>query len=182
MSMFSRIASIATVVMLVASAASAAAPAPPKLGRPATPDEIARIDISIPPDRKGLPGGSGSVAQGAAVFAQKCAACHGANGEGTPSGDRLVGGIGSLNTANPVKTVNSYWPYATTVFDYIRRAMPITNPQSLQNEEVYALTAYVLSFDNVVAKDAVLDAASLPKVQMPNRAGFVNWEPRLIKP
>ena len=150
--------------------------------RPANPDEIARIDISIPPDGKGLPSGSGSVSQGAAVFAQKCAACHGANAEGTPSGDRLVGGIGSLNTANPVKTVASYWPYATTVFDYIRRAMPITNPQSLQNDEVYAVTAYILSVDNIVPKDAVLDAQALPKVQMPNRAGFVNWEPRLLKP
>ena len=134
------------------------------------------------PDGKGLPSGSGSVAQGAAVFAQKCAVCHGANAEGTPSGDRLVGGIGSLNSANPVKTVSSYWPYATTVFDYIRRAMPITNPQSLQNDEVYAVTAYILSVDNIVPKDAVLDAGSLPKVQMPNRAGFVNWEPRLLKP
>src|SRR6266581_3926492 len=182
MSMSSPMASIATVVILVASAASAAAPAPPKLGRPATPDEIARIDISIPPDGKGLPAGSGSVSQGAAVFAQKCAACHGANAEGTPSGDRLVGGIGSLNTPMPLKTVASYWPYATTVFDYIRRAMPITNPQSLQNEEVYGLVAFILSRDNVVPMDAVMDAASLPKVQMPNRAGFVNWEPRLIKP
>jgi len=180
--MFNRIAPIATVVILIASAASAATPAPPKLGRPANPDEIARIDISIPPDGKGLPSGSGSVSQGAAVFAQKCAACHGANAEGTPSGDRLVGGIGSLNTANPVKTVASYWPYATTVFDYIRRAMPITNPQSLQNDEVYAVTAYILSVDNIVPKDAVLDAQALPKVQMPNRAGFVNWEPRLLKP
>ena len=81
-----------------------------------------------------------------------------------------------------VKTVGNYWPYATTVFDYIRRAMPITNPQSLQNDEVYAVTAYILSVDNIVPKDAVLDAQALPKVQMPNRAGFVNWEPRLLKP
>src|SRR6266852_7986692 len=108
---------------LAAGAAMAAQIAPPKLGRPATPDEIARIDISIPPDGKGLPSGSGSVSQGAAVFAQKCAVCHGANAEGTPSGDRLIGGVGTLNSANPVKTVSSYWPYATTVFDYIRRAM-----------------------------------------------------------
>ena len=180
--MSSRIAIIAASMVFVAAAAPAATPAPPKLGRPATPDEIARIDISIPPDGKGLPSGSGSVAQGAAVFAQKCAGCHGANAEGTPSGDRLIGGIGSLNSPNPVKTVASYWPYATTVFDYIRRAMPITNPQSLQNDEVYAVTAYILSIDNIVPKDAVLDAGSLPKVQMPNRAGFVNWEPRLLKP
>jgi cytochrome c len=169
-------------VLVFAGAAHAATPAPPKLGKPATADDIAKIDISITPDGKGLPSGSGSVAQGEMVFQQKCAVCHGAKAEGTPSGDRLVGGVGSLATENPVKTVNSYWPYATTVFDYIRRAMPITNPQSLQNDEVYAVTAYILSFDNVVPKDAVLDAASLPKVQMPNRSGFVNWEPRLIKP
>src|SRR3977135_2110154 len=98
MSMSSRIAGIAAALILVTSVASAATPAPPKLGRPATPDEIARIDISIPPDGKGLPAGSGSVAQGMAVFAQKCAVCHGANAEGTPSGDRLIGGIGSLNS------------------------------------------------------------------------------------
>jgi mono/diheme cytochrome c family protein len=177
-----RTAGIAAALISVASVAYAAAPAPPKLGRAATPDEIARIDISIPPDGKGLPAGSGSVAQGSMVFEQKCAVCHGANAEGTPSGDRLIGGVGTLNSANPVKTVSSYWPYATTVFDYIRRAMPITNPQSLQNDEVYAVTAYILSIDNIVPKDAVLDAGSLPKVQMPNRAGFVNWEPRLLKP
>ena len=162
--------------------AFAAEIAPPKLGRPATPQDIAKADISIPPDGKGLPSGSGSVAQGAQVFAAKCAVCHGANAEGTPSGDRLVGGVGTLATANPVKTVSSYWPYATTVFDYIRRAMPITNPQSLQNDEAYAVVAYILSLDNIVPKDAVLDAQSLPKVQMPNRSGFINWEPRLIKP
>lgn len=178
--MFKR-ALLISAAMLVAGSAYAA-PAPPKLGRPATAEDIAKVDISIPPDGKGLPAGSGSVAQGAAVFQQKCLVCHGENGAGTPSGDRLVGGIGSLNTPNPVKTVNSYWPYATTVFDYIRRAMPNPNPKSLQNDEVYALVAYILSIDNIVPKDAVLDASSLPKVQMPNRAGFVNWEPRLIKP
>jgi len=172
----------AVVISAFASVSFAATPSPPKFGKPASPDQIAKVDISIPPDGKGLPAGSGSVAQGAQVFAQKCAVCHGANAEGTPSGDRLVGGVGSLGSPNPLKTVNSYWPYATTVFDYIRRAMPITNPQSLQNDEVYAVVAYILSFDNVVPKDAVMDANSLPKVQMPNRAGFVNWEPRLIKP
>src|ERR1051326_3438108 len=177
MSMSRRTLISGIAIAAIASASFAATPPPPKLGKPATADEIARVDISIPPDGKGLPAGSGSVAQGAQVFAQKCAVCHGANAEGTPSGDRLVGGVGSLSSPNPVKTVNSYWPYATTVFDYIRRAMPITNPQSLQNDEVYAVVAYILSFDNVVPKDAVLDAKSLPKVQMPNRAGFVNWEP-----
>src|SRR5579864_1801368 len=167
---------------LAANVAFAANVAPPKLGRPATPDEIAKASISIPPDGEGLPAGSGSVAQGVQVFAAKCAVCHGANAQGTPSGDRLVGGIGTLNTPNPAKTVSSYWPYATTLFDYIRRAMPLPNPQSLQNDEAYALVAYILSIDNIVPKDAVLDAQSLPKVQMQNRNGFVNWEPRLIRP
>ena len=171
--MFSRIASIASVVILIASAASAATPAPPKLGRPATPDELAKIDISIPPDGKGLPSGSGSVAQGMAVFAQKCAACHGANAEGTPSGDRLIGGIGTLNTANPVKTVASYWPYATTVFDYIRRAMPYTSPGSLSADEIYAVSAYILAEGNIIDKVLVLDAQALPRVAMPNRDGFI---------
>lgn len=172
----------AALLCLVATTAFAADIAPPKLGRPATPDEIAKADISIPPDGKGLPPGSGSVAQGAQVFAAKCAVCHGANAQGTPNGDRLVGGIGTLASANPVKTVSSYWPYATTLFDYIRRAMPLTSPQSLQNDEDYAVVAYILSIDNIVPKDAVLDAQSLPKVQMPNRNGFINWEPRLVRP
>ena len=170
------------VFSLICAGAVAAEIAPPKLGRPATPDEVAKADISIPPDGKGLPPGSGSAAQGAQVFQAKCSACHGANGQGTPNGDRLVGGVGTLASANPVKTVSSYWPYATTLFDYIRRAMPITNPQSLQNDEVYAVVAYILSIDNIVPKDAVLDAQSLPKVQLPNRNGFINWEPRLIRP
>jgi len=173
---------LGAVASLAANLALAANVAPPKLGRPATPDEVAKASISIPPDGEGLPAGSGSVAQGAQIFAAKCAVCHGANAQGTPSGDRLVGGIGTLNTPNPVKTVSSYWPYATTLFDYIRRAMPLPNPQSLQNDEAYALVAYILSIDNIVPKDAVLDAQSLPKVQMPNRSGFVNWEPRLIRP
>jgi mono/diheme cytochrome c family protein len=170
------------VSMIAGGVAVAAQVAPPRLGRAATPDEVAKVDISIAPDGKGLPAGSGTAAQGAEVYAQKCVACHGPNGAGTPSGDRLSGGIGSLATANPIKTVNSYWPYATTVFDYIRRAMPITNPQSLSNEEAYAVTAYILSLDNVVPMNATLDAQSLPRVQMPNKDGFVNWEPKTLKP
>lgn len=158
------------------SAALAAAPTP-NLGKPADPAAVAAIDISIPPDGKGLPAGSGTVEQGAAIFAAKCQACHGANGAGGPN-DRLTGGVGSLASPKPIKTVASYWPYATTVFDYIRRAMPITAPQSLTNDEAYALTAYLLSVDGIVAKDARLDAQTLPKVQMPNRSGFISWEPR----
>ena len=161
---------------LLAGAALAATPTP-NLGKPADPAAVAALDISIPPDGKGLPAGSGTVEQGAAIFATKCQACHGANGVGGPN-DRLTGGIGSLASARPVKTVASYWPYATTVFDYIRRAMPITEPQSLTNDEAYALTAYLLSVDGIVAKGARLDAQTLPQVHMPNRSGFISWEPR----
>ena len=159
------------------AAASAAAPASPGLGRPATAAEVQAIDISIPPDGHTLPPGSGSAAQGAVIFAGKCQVCHGSAGVGGPN-DRLTGGVGSLATPKPVKTIASYWPYATTAFDYIRRAMPLTAPQSLSNDEVYALVAYLLSVDGVVARDAVLDAKTLPLVKMPNRDGFQSWEAR----
>lgn len=159
--------------VLLASAAPAAVPSP-NLGRPVDPAALAAMDISIPPDGRGLPPGSGAAEQGAAIFAAKCQSCHGAAGVGGPN-DRLTGGVGSLASPKPVKTVASYWPYATTVFDYIRRAMPITAPQSLTNEEAYALTAYLLSVDGIVPKDASIDAQSLPQVRMPNRDGFVSW-------
>ena len=146
----------------------------PNLGRPLTPEEIRKIDITVAPDGKGLPPGSGSVSAGAAVYAKSCQSCHGAQGAGKPQ-DQLTGGIGTLASGKPVKTPASYWPVATTLFDYIRRAMPITSPQSLTNDEVYAVTAYILSIDGIVASDAVLDAKSLPRVKMPNRDGFVSW-------
>jgi cytochrome c len=155
--------------------AAVAAPPSPNLGRTPSASELAAIDISITPDGSGLPAGSGTVEQGATVYAAKCQACHGANGVGGPN-DRLTGGVGSLASGKPVKTVASYWPYATTVFDYTRRAMPITAPQSLTNDEVYAVTAYLLSIDGIVPRDARLDATSLPEVVMPNREGFVSWE------
>ena len=152
----------------------------PQLGRVATPEDVARADLSIAPDGRNLPAGSGSVAQGASVYQGKCLACHGAAGGGGPM-DRLTGGLGTLTSDRPIKTVASYWPYATTVFDYIRRAMPPTAPQSLTNDEVYAVTAYLLSIDGIVPKDAVLDARTLPQVRMPNRDGFVSWEPNLAR-
>lgn len=150
----------------------------PKLGRELTPEEVRKVDITVAPDGSGLPPGSGSVAAGAAVYAQKCQSCHGQDGAGKPQ-DQLTGGVGSLASGKPVKTPVSFWPSATTVFDYIRRAMPISAPQSLTNNEVYAVTAYLLSIDGVVSKDAVLDAKSLPQVKMPNREGFVRWWPKL---
>ncbi len=146
----------------------------PALGRAATAEEIKAWSISIAPGGAGLPAGSGSVQQGVAVYAAKCAACHGEKGNGKPA-DALVGGLGTLATAEPVRTVGSYWPYATTLFDYVRRAMPTSAPMSLTNDEVYAVTAYVLNINGIVAGDAIMNAQSLPQVKMPNRDGFVDY-------
>lgn len=145
----------------------------PHLGTPVDPATVASWDSSIPPSGRGLPAGHGSVAEGQVFYNQKCVMCHGADGRGKPA-DPLTGGIGTLASAKPVKTVASYWPYATTLFDYIRRAMPISQPRSLSNHEVYALVAYILSVNGIVPKDAVMDAQTLPKVRMPNRDGFVD--------
>jgi cytochrome c len=144
----------------------------PNLGRPATSAEIAGWDISIPPDGTGLPPGSGTPEQGAIVYVQKCQACHGEKGAGQPN-DRLVGGQGTLTSANPVRTIGSYWPYATTVFDYVRRAMPYTQSQSLTNDEVYAVTAYLLHLNGIIRVQDVMNAQTLPQVQMPNREYFI---------
>jgi len=141
------------------------------LGVPAAPANIAALDTDVSPDGRGLPIGHGSVREGAALFAERCVMCHGEAGVGKPA-DRLTGGIGTLATPHPVKTVASYWPYATTLFGYIRAAMPITNPRSLAPNEVYALCAYLLSVDGIVSKNTVLNAKSLPKIRMPNRDGF----------
>jgi S-disulfanyl-L-cysteine oxidoreductase SoxD len=149
----------------------------PNLGRPLTSEEIRKIDITVSPDGRGLPAGSGSVSAGAVVYAKSCQVCHGAQGAGKPQ-DQLTGGLGTLASGKPVKTPASYWPAATTLFDYIRRAMPITSPQSLTNDEVYAVTAYILSIDGIVPSDVVLDAKSLPRVKMPNKDGFVSWWPK----
>src|ERR1700761_9054266 len=141
-------------------------------GRPATPAEIALWDIDVRPDGNGLPHGSGTVAQGKQVFAENCAACHGDNGVGGIK-DRLVGGQGTLASAMPVKTVGSFWPYATTLFDYIHRAMPYQAPGSLGIDDTYAVAAYILSLNGILPADDKLDRESLPKIRMPNRDGFV---------
>jgi len=129
-------------------------------------------DIDISPNGAGLPSGSGDAVLGRPLYAQLCAACHGGAGEGGPM-DRLVGGMGTLISGKPVKTVGSFWPYATTLFDYIRRAMPFNAPQTLTNDQVYALCAYVLYLNGIVAETDTLDARTLPMVVMPNRSGFV---------
>jgi mono/diheme cytochrome c family protein len=149
----------------------------PNLGVEATPAEIAGWDVSIPPDGSGLPPGSGTPKAGEAIYTVKCMACHGERGAGLLN-DRLVGGQGTLTSAAPVRTIGSYWPYATTVFDYVRRAMPYPQPHSLTNDEAYALTAYLLNLNGIIAANAVMDAKTLPRVKMPNRDNFVRiYEP-----
>jgi hypothetical protein len=142
------------------------------IGTPLTEQDLAAWNIDVAPDGRGLPAGSGDVATGAHVFAAKCSACHGAQGEGG-LGDQLVGGQGTLTGAKPKRTVGSYWPYATTLFDYIRRAMPYNAPESLSADEVYAVSAFLLNRNGIVPANTTLDAASLPRVVMPNRGGFV---------
>jgi mono/diheme cytochrome c family protein len=160
-------------VIVLAGAVALAAQSPKYgVGRPATPEQIRDLGIAIAPDGTGLPEGSGTVAAGRDLFISECARCHGAKAEGD-IGPPLVGGQGTLNTAKPLKTVGSYWPYATTVWDFINRAMPFDRPGSLKPSEVYAAVAYILNLNDIIGKDQVMDAKSLPKVKMPNRDGFV---------
>ena len=147
----------------------------PDLGKPASAEEMASWDISIGPDGAGLPPGSGTPQQGEQVYLAKCLACHGEKGAGKPN-DQLVGGQGSLGPGQaPVKTVGSYWPYATTLFDYVRRAMPLNQSKSLGDDEVYAVVAYILQLNGVIGQNDTIDAQTLPKVRMPNRDGFVRF-------
>jgi cytochrome c len=143
------------------------------LGKPATEADITAWDIDIAPNGVGLPHGRGTVQQGATLYAAKCAACHGPTGTEGPN-DRLVGGQGSLATEHPIKTIGSYWPYATTLYDYIFRAMPFIAPQSLTPDEVYSLVAWLLHQNGIIEKDAVVDARTLPTIRMPNRDGFIS--------
>ncbi len=150
----------------------------PGLGQPIDPQQLQSWDISIAPDGATLPAGSGNAEQGALVYAGKCAACHGPDGKGGKGlADPLVGGMGSLASDKPLKTVGSFWPYATTLFDYTRRAMPLDAPASLSNDEVYAVSAYVLRMNGIIDDKMILDAKTLAKVRMPNRDGFVSEWP-----
>ena len=142
------------------------------VGQPATPEQIRSLGSAIAPDGTGLPEGSGTVAAGREIFAASCTRCHAEKGAGD-IGPQLVGGQGTLNTAKPVKTVGSYWPYATTLWDYINRAMPFDKPGTLKPAEVYAVSAYILNLNGIIDNNQVMDAKSLPKVMMPNRNGFV---------
>jgi len=168
MSMLSRFPAVALALAIISGTGSAQSP---NLGRPATPEEIAAWDISIGPDGAGLPPGSGTPQQGEAVYVAKCLACHGEKGAGKPN-DVLVGGRGTLGDQTPLKTVGSFWPYGTTLFDYVRRAMPLNESKSLSNDEVYAVVAYLLRLNDIIGDNDTISAETLPKISMPNAEGF----------
>jgi S-disulfanyl-L-cysteine oxidoreductase SoxD len=144
-----------------------------RLGTPISQDQLRDFDLIAPPDGSGFPAGSGTARQGRSVFNTKCAACHAENGEGTSAATRLVGG--DMHSAGtPLRTVGSYWPYASTIFDYVRRAMPANAPKSLSNEEVYQVTAFLLFLNEIIPENMVLDSESLLQVEMPNADGFID--------
>ena len=177
MSKFLSHAAIVAAVALIGSSSLASASQKYGFGKPISQTQIAPWDIDVNGQTgEGLPAGHGSVAEGAKIWEAKCASCHGVFGEGAGKFPAVAGGKGTLKDERPEKTVGSYWPYAPTLFDYIKRAMPFPAPQSLSNDEVYALTAYVLNLNDVVPASAVMDAASLSAVKMPNRGGFVKAE------
>lgn len=164
---------LATLLMTICCAAGMAlADEGPGLGEQLTAEEVAAVDFTVMPDGNGLPAGSGNATAGRAIYNANCLACHGENGTGGVN-DVLAGGHGSIAGPKPQKTVGSYWPHATTIFDYVRRAMPFQTPGSLSNDEVYALTAYLLFINDIIAEDVEMDAESLPQVTMPNSGNFV---------
>jgi cytochrome c len=152
--------------------ATAAAQEGPDLGETPSPELVAAWDISVSPDGAGLPSGLGTAVEGAPLYRVNCLVCHGQEGEGLLN-DRLVGGHGTIGGPAARKTVGSYWPYATTIFDYIRRAMPYLQPRSLTNDEVYALTAYLLYLNGIIDENETMNSATLPAVDMPNRDNFI---------
>lgn len=160
------------LLLLLSSVVSAdSEPSSPNLGRALVAEEIAAFDLTILPNGQGLPVGKGSVSTGKAVYLRECMACHGEEGKGGLN-NRLAGGVGSIQSASPDVTVGSYWPEATTLFDYIRRAMPYTDSGRLTVDETYAVTAYVLFLSGILESDAVADHENLADVAMPNKAGF----------
>jgi cytochrome c len=162
-------AGLALGVALIASTAFAG---PFDLGREATPDEVAAWDIDVRPDGQGLPEGRGTVEDGEQIFADNCASCHGDFGEGVDRWPVLAGGDGSLTNEFPVKTIGSFWPYASTIYDYVHRAMPFGDAQSLTPDETYALVAYILNLNYVVEDDFELSNENFAEVRMPNEDGF----------
>ena len=162
-------------VVAVAACAAAAAQTPDykNVGRTPTAQEVQAMDIAVGTDGKELPPGSGNAKTGARLFNEKCVACHGENAEGSAQAPALVGGKGTLTSLHPKMTAGSYWPFATTIFDYIRRAMPRFQEGSLKADEVYSLTAFILYRNDIIKEDEVIDSKTLPKIRMPNRDGFI---------
>jgi S-disulfanyl-L-cysteine oxidoreductase SoxD len=165
----STLRSVAALALALGTGAACAQT--PNLGRPIDAADIAPWDISIQPDGKGLPAGGGTPAQGARIYAQKCAMCHGENAKGGNNA-ALVGGARIANM-DSVRTIANFWPYSTTIFDFIRRAMPWQQPKTLTDNEVYALTAYILAENKLIRDNESMNAETLPKVKMPNRDGFI---------
>ena len=165
------LALICTTVPLLVSAAAEG----PRLGKPANPEEIAAWNMTVFPDGRGLPSGHGSAAEGKLVYERFCGSCHGTNGLGG-SGEELAGAKHGLTEANPDKTIGTYWPTATTLYDFIRRSMPPDNPGSLSNEQIYAVCAFLLHINGIIPESAEMNAAALPQVKMPNREGFIRVE------
>ncbi len=174
-----RFVAVAFAIHALSAAARAQTPTYSSIGRTPTDQELRQWDIAIGPSGKGLPPGGGTAKEGEPIYVAKCLICHGPSLEGTQYGSRLVGSRATLTTPTPVRTVGSFWPYATTLWDYINRAMPRApfKEGSLSANEVYALTAFVLYKNAIVKEEAVMDARSLPQVQMPNRDGFFPPKP-----
>lgn len=170
---------LGTVLLAATGLADAAEPGPFGYGRAATPEQIAGWDIDVRgEDGAGLPLGKGTVNRGEEIYPEQCATCHGTFGEGEGRFPKLVGGVGSLRDERPEPTVGSYWPFAPTLWDYINRAMPMAAPHTLSADDVYALTAYILSLNDLVPPDFVADRNSLPRVKMRNRDNFIWTDPR----
>jgi mono/diheme cytochrome c family protein len=170
-----RACNVAAIALLCAAATAAGQTSRYNIGTSPAPGELERF-FAVLPDGRGLPPGSGSVEQGKVVYQQQCMACHGESLQGGVA-DRLIGGRGTLANSDPakppMKTIESYWPYVTTIFDYVKRAMPLAAPGSLTDDQIYAVTAYILSEAKIVPPDTVLNASTLAAVKMPNRDGFI---------
>jgi len=164
---------VITFIIVLLNPAFADLPQSPNLGQPATLEEIAHWDIGVMPDGEGLPEGRGTAQVGKPIYDKHCVACHGPEGVGATA-DVLAGAKMALTSEYPEQTIGSYWPYATTIFDMTRRSMPMITPGTLTNDEVYAVSAYLLYINNIIGEADEMNAGTLPKVQMPNRDGFIN--------
>lgn len=163
---------LAAAALLAVALSAPAIAGPLGLGRAATPDEVAAWDIDIRPDGAGLPEGAGNVTDGEEIFSERCAYCHGDFGEGVDRWPVLAGGQGTLTSARPVKTIGSYWPYLSTVWDYVHRAMPFGDAQSMEPDEVYAVVAYLMYLNDLVDEDFELSKANFQEVRLPNEENF----------